>query len=44
MLVNYRMPEETKNKIVNSTLALIDKKPFPQVSTKEIVEEWEKVK
>ena len=32
------MPEETKNKIVESTLSLIDKKPFPQVRTKEIAE------
>lgn len=32
------MPEETKNKIVESTLSLIDKKPFPQVRTREIAE------
>ena len=32
------MVEKTKNKIVDSTLALIDKKPFPQVTTKEIAE------
>ena len=32
------MPKETKNKIVESTLSLIDKKPFPQVRTKEIAE------
>ena len=38
MFVNFSMPEETKNKIVESTLSLIDKKPFPQVRTKEIAE------
>ena len=30
------MVKETKNKILNSTLALIDNKPFPEVTTKEI--------
>jgi len=30
------MPKDTKNKIINSTLSLIDKKPFPQVRTREI--------
>jgi DNA-binding transcriptional regulator YhcF (GntR family) len=30
------MPKNTKNKILSSTLSLIDKKPFPQVSTREI--------
>ena len=38
MFVNFSMVEKTKNKIVDSTLALIDKKPFPQVTTKEIAE------
>jgi AcrR family transcriptional regulator len=38
MFVNFNMPEETKNKIVESTLSLIDKKPFPQVRTREIAE------
>ena len=32
------MPKDTKNKIIDSTLSLIDKKPFPQVRTREIAE------
>lgn len=33
------MPKETKDKLLDSTLSLIDKKPFYQISTKEIAEE-----
>ena len=33
------MSKETKDKLLDSTLSLIDKKPFHQISTKEIAEE-----
>ena len=33
------MPKGTKDKLLDSTLSLIDKKPFHQISTKEIAEE-----
>ena len=33
------MPRETKDKLLEGTLSLIDKKPFHQISTKEIAEE-----
>jgi len=39
MFVNFSMVEKTKNKIVDSTLSLIDKKPFHQISTKEIADD-----
>ena len=32
------MSKDTKNKLLDSTLSLIDKKPFQQISTKEIAE------
>ena len=33
------MPKGTKDKLIDSTLSLIDKKPFHQISTKEIAKE-----
>ena len=33
------MSKDTKDKLLDSTLSLIDKKPFHQISTKEIAEE-----
>ena len=33
------MSKETKDKLLDSTLSLIDKKPFHQISTKEIAKE-----
>ena len=33
------MPKGTKDKLLDTTLSLIDKKPFHQISTKEIAEE-----
>ena len=33
------MSKETKDKLLDGTLSLIDKKPFHQISTKEIAEE-----
>lgn len=33
---NYFMPTKTKNKLLEGALSLIDKKPFHQISTKEI--------
>ena len=32
------MSKETKDKLLDSTLSLIDKKPFHQISTKEIAD------